>query len=111
MPNYDYVCETCGHEWELFQSMNDSPAKSCPKCKKRKARRQIGLGAGIIFKGSGFYETDYKRSAETKKKEAQAESSGDSGSSKSSDSGDKKSESKDSSSSTTTKKDSETKSD
>ena len=111
MPNYDYVCETCGYEWELFQSMNDSPAKSCPKCKKRKARRLIGLGAGIIFKGSGFYETDYKRSAEPKKKEGQAESSGDSGSSKPSDAGDKKSENKDSSSSTTIKKETETKSD
>ena len=111
MPNYDYVCETCGHEWELFQSMNDSPAKSCPKCKKRKARRKIGLGAGIIFKGSGFYETDYKRTAEPEKKEAKAQSSVDSESSKSSDSGEKKSESKDSSSSTTNKKDTATNSD
>ena len=91
--------------------MNDSPAKSCPKCKKRNARRRIGLGAGIIFKGSGFYETDYKRSAEPEKKEPKAESSGDSESSKSSDSGEKKSDSKDSSSSPTNKKDTATKSD
>ena len=61
--------------------------------KKRKARRQIGLGAVIIFKGSGFYETDYKRSTIPEKKEAKTESSGDSESSKSSDSGEKKSES------------------
>ena len=84
MPNYDYVCETCGHEWELFQSMNDSPAKSCPKCKKRKARRQIGLGAGIIFKGSGFYETDYRsdsyrKAAESEKKSKESDSSSTSG--------------------------------
>ena len=44
-----------------FQSMNDSPVKSCPKCKKRKAKRLLGLGAGLIFKGTGFYETDYKK--------------------------------------------------
>jgi putative FmdB family regulatory protein len=60
MPTYDYQCQACGHDWELFQSMKDSPVKSCPKCKKRKAKRLLGLGAGIIFKGTGFYETDYK---------------------------------------------------
>ncbi len=90
MPNYDYVCEACSHEWELFQSMNDSPAKSCPNCKKRKARRQIGMGAGIIFKGSGFYETDYKKSPEPEKKEEKKESSSDPKESKSSDSNEKK---------------------
>ena len=70
MPTYDYQCQACGHEWELFQSMNDSPVKSCPKCKKRKAKRLLGLGAGLIFKGTGFYETDYKNKTggESKKK-------------------------------------------
>ena len=84
MPNYDYICEDCGHSWEMFQSMNDNPTKTCPKCKKRKARRQIGLGAGIIFKGSGFYETDYKRAGEKEKKESKSESQSSSDSEKSS---------------------------
>ncbi len=67
MPTYDYQCQACGHNWELFQSMNDSPVKSCPKCKKRKAKRLLGMGAGIIFKGTGFYETDYKNKSSEKK--------------------------------------------
>lgn len=67
MPTYDYQCQACNHTWELFQSMNDSPISTCPKCKKRKAKRLLGLGAGIIFKGSGFYETDYKKKDSGKK--------------------------------------------
>jgi putative FmdB family regulatory protein len=83
MPTYDYQCGACGHEWELFQSMNDSPVKSCPKCKKRKAKRLLGLGAGLIFKGTGFYETDYKKmtGGEAKEKSSGDSSSSDSGSS------------------------------
>ena len=73
MPTYDYQCQACGHNWELFQSMNDSPVKSCPKCKKRKAKRLLGMGAGIIFKGTGFYETDYKNKS-PEKKEGNSES-------------------------------------
>lgn len=61
MPTYEYECEACGHAFEQFQSMSDKPVKKCPDCKKLKVRRLIGSGAGIIFKGSGFYETDYKR--------------------------------------------------
>jgi len=79
MPTYDYQCQACGHDWELYQSMKDSPVTHCPKCKKKKAKRLLGLGAGIIFKGTGFYETDYKKKSGNEKKE----SSGDSGSSES----------------------------
>src|SRR5438132_1098565 len=61
MPTYDYVCEACGHEFEHFQSMTDKRLSKCPKCGKRKLVRKVGSGGGVIFKGSGFYETDYKR--------------------------------------------------
>ena len=62
MPTYDYVCEACGHEFEHFQSMTDRHLRTCPKCKKKKLIRKVGAGAGLIFKGSGFYVTDYKKS-------------------------------------------------
>ncbi|MFH1460046.1 MAG: zinc ribbon domain-containing protein [Candidatus Omnitrophota bacterium] len=61
MPTYDYQCESCAHEFELFQKMTDNPIRKCPECGRLKAKRRIGSGMGIIFKGSGFYETDYKR--------------------------------------------------
>ena len=62
MPTYDYVCDHCGHAFELFQSMKESPIQECPHCHVNgEVRRLIGTGAGIIFKGTGFYETDYKR--------------------------------------------------
>jgi len=61
MPTYDYVCTECGHEFEAFQSITDKPLKKCPEC-QGVVRRRIGTGAGLIFKGSGFYETDYKKS-------------------------------------------------
>lgn len=62
MPTYDYECRKCKHEFELFQSMTAKRLDRCPKC-GGKVRRLIGRGAGIIFKGSGFYATDYKKSA------------------------------------------------
>ncbi|HKE01043.1 MAG TPA: zinc ribbon domain-containing protein [Planctomycetota bacterium] len=62
MPTYDYTCDACGHGFEAFQSMTEKTLRTCPKCKKPKLRRLIGTGAGIIFKGSGFYQTDYKKS-------------------------------------------------
>ena len=59
MPTYDYICNKCGHTFELFQSMTETPRKTCPVC-KRVVRRLVSGGSGLIFKGSGFYLTDYK---------------------------------------------------
>ena len=61
MPTYDYVCRACEHRFEHFQSMQEAPLRKCPECGKPRLQRLIGAGAGILFKGSGFYETDYKR--------------------------------------------------
>src|SRR5690349_22122502 len=61
MPTYEYVCTACDHRFEDFESMSAKPQVKCPECGKRKLRRLFGTGAGIIFKGSGFYETDYKK--------------------------------------------------
>jgi len=93
MPTYDYRCRACDHQWELFQSIKANPIRKCPECGKLKAQRQIGPGAGIIFKGSGFYQTDYRSSAYKKAAEAdksksepatktESKSSGDSSGSK-----------------------------
>lgn len=60
MPTYEYVCDACNHGFDEFQSYSDKPLTKCPKCKKKKLRRLFGTGASIIFKGSGFYETDYR---------------------------------------------------
>ena len=60
MPTYEYACPKCGHQFEQFQSMRDLPLKTCPKCGKSGLKRLIGGGAGLIFKGSGFYITDHK---------------------------------------------------
>ena len=60
MPTYDYKCEACGHAFEKFQSMSAGHLKKCPECGKPKLVRLIGTGAGVIFKGGGFYETDYR---------------------------------------------------
>lgn len=62
MPTYEYACPKCGHQFEQFQSMRDEPLKKCPQCKKTGLKRLVGSGAGLIFKGSGFYITDYKKS-------------------------------------------------
>lgn len=71
MPTYDYVCDACDHKFELFQSITAEPEKKCPECGKRKLRRLIGAGAAIVFKGSGFYQTDYR--SESYKKRAEAD--------------------------------------
>ena len=73
MPTYDYVCDACDHEFEEFQMMSAKPLKKCDKCGKNKLRRLIGTGAGIIFKGSGFYETDYRSDGYNKDKKANTE--------------------------------------
>lgn len=71
MPTYEYRCDVCGHAFEQFQSITASPLKKCPGCGKHKLKRLIGSGVGLIFKGSGFYETDYR--SEGYKKAAQGE--------------------------------------
>ena len=60
MPTYEYKCDACGHTFEKFQSITAEPIKKCPQCGKAKAKRLLGMGAGLIFKGSGFYITDYR---------------------------------------------------
>jgi putative FmdB family regulatory protein len=72
MPTYDYLCDSCGHEFEAFESITADPRKDCPECKQPRLRRKIGPGAAILFKGSGFYQTDYR--SESYKKAAKAES-------------------------------------
>jgi len=74
MPTYEYACEACGHEFEAFQSITAKPLRSCPECKKRKVQRLISGGAGLLFKGSGFYITDYRSDnyKESAKKEKDA---------------------------------------
>jgi putative FmdB family regulatory protein len=60
MPTYEYACDACDHRWEEFQPMSAEPTTKCPACKKKKAKRLISAGGGLIFKGSGFYITDYR---------------------------------------------------
>jgi putative FmdB family regulatory protein len=66
MPTYEYVCENCGNQLEKFQSITAKPLRKCPACGKNKLKRLIGAGAGVIFKGSGFYATDYRSEGYTK---------------------------------------------
>jgi len=74
VPTYDYVCKACGAEMEIFQPITESPKRKCSQCGKLKLNRRIGSGAGIIFRGSGFYQTDY-RSASYKQGESAEKSS------------------------------------
>lgn len=82
MPTYEYECPACGHRFEEFQSMTAKPLKVCPKCGKRQLKRLIGTGAGLIFKGSGFYSTDYRSSEYNKQAKAEKSSNSESGGSK-----------------------------
>ena len=61
MPTYEYVCEACGHEFERFQKISADPVRKCPECSRRKVRRRISAGGGLVFKGPGFYATDYRK--------------------------------------------------
>ncbi|REJ71481.1 MAG: zinc ribbon domain-containing protein [Planctomycetota bacterium] len=90
MPTYDYECRKCQHTWEAFQPITANPLRKCPECGKMSAKRVIGPGAAILFKGSGFYQTDYrsdsyKQAAEADKKSSEPakSESGDGSSSKS----------------------------
>ncbi|MBS3733477.1 MAG: zinc ribbon domain-containing protein [Phycisphaerae bacterium] len=84
MPTYDYECQACGHAFEKFQSITARPVRKCPKCGRNKAKRLIGTGAGVIFKGSGFYQTDYRKSPPPK---GEGQGSGGDGGSKDGDGG------------------------
>lgn len=84
MPTYDYICDACNHEFESFESIKADPQTDCPQCHEPKLRRKIGGGAAIIFKGSGFYQTDYR--SDSYKKHAAADKPSESSSSKPADS-------------------------
>ncbi len=75
MPTYDYECPACKHHWELFQSMSAKPIKACPSCGKKTAKRLIGVGAAVLFKGGGFYQTDYRSDSYKKAAEADKKAS------------------------------------
>ena len=95
MPTYDYRCKSCGHEFEEFQTMSSDPLTMCPKCAKPTLKRLMSSGGGLIFKGSGFYLTDYKKSNTSSSSSAQSESKPDSkAESKSESKSDSKKESK-----------------
>ena len=94
MPTYEYVCEACEHEFEVFQSITAPVKRKCPKCSRPRLRRKIGSGAAVIFKGSGFYQTDYR--SESYKKAAEADKPKSDSSKQESSSSDKKSASSES---------------
>lgn len=85
MPTYEYACSACQHTFEHFQSITAKPLRDCPKCGRKSLQRLIGTGGGIIFKGSGFYQTDYRSESYRKALEAekkQAAPAGDSAAAK-----------------------------
>lgn len=94
MPTYDYKCNACGHVFELFQSMRDGPKRKCPKCGKSALERLIGTGAAIMFKGSGFYQTDYRSDSYKKSAEADKPATPGADAAKDKPAGDKPSEAK-----------------
>lgn len=78
MPTYDYKCDACGHTFERFQSITAAPVRKCPECGKNKVKRLLGVGAGLIFKGSGFYITDYRSEGYKNAAKADSGASGES---------------------------------
>jgi putative FmdB family regulatory protein len=95
MPTYDYECDACGHKLEMFQSITESPKRKCPNCGRLKLRRLFGTGAAVMFKGSGFYQTDYRSESYKKRAESDRKAAADSGGDGKSASGDGKSPSGD----------------
>lgn len=77
MPTYEYRCTACEHEFELFQSMSERPKRKCPECGGLSLQRLIGTGAAVIFKGSGFYQTDYRSDSYRKAAKAESKPNGD----------------------------------
>jgi putative FmdB family regulatory protein len=77
MPTYDYICKECGHKFEEFQSITEPSLTRCPKCNMETLQRLIGAGAGLLFKGSGFYLTDYKKSGSSHSKPRESEKPAD----------------------------------
>ncbi|MCS6976270.1 MAG: zinc ribbon domain-containing protein [Gemmatales bacterium] len=83
MPTYEYRCEACGHQFDEYQSITEEPLRKCPKCRKNRLRRLFGTGGALLFKGSGFYQTDYRSEAYKAAAKAEAEAAkktGDDGS-------------------------------
>ena len=76
MPTYEYQCDACEHNFDEFQSMSEAPLTKCPKCGKKKLRRVFGAGAAVIFKGSGFYQTDYRSESYKQAAKADQEAAG-----------------------------------
>ena len=79
MPTYDYECDACGHKLEMFQSITESPKRKCPQCGRLKLRRLFGIGAAVMFKGSGFYQTDYRSESYKKRAESERKAAADDG--------------------------------
>ena len=103
MPTYDYECDSCGHSFELFQQITASLKRKCPECGKQKLRRLFGTGAAVVFKGSGFYQTDYRSDSYKKAAAAEKKASSESSSDSTSKTSDAKSTSKSDSTSSTPK--------
>jgi putative FmdB family regulatory protein len=106
MPTYDYECDACSHTFDAFQSISADPLKKCPKCGKNKLRRLFGAGAAVVFKGSGFYQTDYRSDSYRKAAEADKKTTDSTSSSAESKSSETKSETKAADKSSPTKSDS-----